>query len=408
MKKNLLLREEFEVRERQNLAPFAVSSGDSLGRMYAEEEHPFRSRFQRDRDRVIHSRAFRRLEYKTQVFVNHEGDYYRTRLTHTLEVAQIARTIARVLRLNEDLAETVSLTHDLGHTPFGHSGQHVMNRLMKDFGGFEHNRQSFRVVTLLEDRYPFFSGLNLTYEVLEGIVKHETEYDLPQGGIFERKGYPSLEAQICNFADEIAYNNHDIDDGIKSGMLELAALEKVEIWASHFGPIREKYSSHPLRVQVSQGVKSIINFLVSDLVEQTMQNIERLGIDNLDSVYKKGKGCVDFSPKTKNLSRELKKFLMENLYRHYRVIRMADKADRIMTELFRAYVRNPKIIPPTFLRRYEKRAGHLEPRFAKPKGVEKGDEKEAIERMVCDYIAGMTDRFALDEYKKLFDPHEKV
>lgn len=208
--------------------------------MHREEEHPFRTRYQRDRDRVVHSRAFRRLEYKTQVFVNHEGDYYRTRLTHSLEVAQISRTIARSLRLNEDLAETIALSHDLGHTPFGHSGEHIMNLLMKEHGGFEHNRQSFRVVTFLEYRYPEFPGLNLTYEVLEGITKHKTEYDLPDGGIFTHKGYPTLEAQLCNFADEIAYNNHDIDDGLKSGLLELGFLKDLELWEVNFQKVKKK------------------------------------------------------------------------------------------------------------------------------------------------------------------------
>lgn len=402
----ILTREHFEELERKNLAPYAVLCGDSEGRLYKEDEHPQRSRFQRDRDRVIHSRAFRRLEYKTQVFVNHEGDYYRTRLTHTLEVAQIARTVSRILGLNEDLAETVSLTHDLGHTPFGHSGQHVMNHLMKEFGGFEHNRQSFRVVTLLEDRYPEYSGLNLTYEVLEGIIKHQTEYDLPQGGIFGRKGYPTLEAQICNFADEIAYNNHDIDDGIKSGMLDLKDLGSIEIWKEHFDRTKKKYAASPERIQVSQAVRSMINGLVSDLVENTDQNIKNAGFKTVDDVRAKGKGCVDFSPAVKKQSQALKKFLMENLYRHYRVIRMADKAERIITELFKAYVHNPKIIPPSFLRRYDKKEGARNPRFTvKGARVEKEDP---IERIVCDYIAGMTDRFALDEYKKLFDPHEKV
>ncbi|MBI2339518.1 MAG: deoxyguanosinetriphosphate triphosphohydrolase [Deltaproteobacteria bacterium] len=387
----MLTREHYEEQERKFLAPYAAKSGDSEGRIHPEEEHPWRTRFQRDRDRVIHSRAFRRLEYKTQVFVNHEGDYYRTRLTHSLEVAQIARTMARSLGLNEDLAETIALSHDLGHTPFGHSGEHVMSRLMKEHGGFEHNRQSFRVVTFLEFRYPDFPGLNLTCEVLEGITKHKSEYDLPDGSLFERKGYSSLEAQICNFADEIAYNNHDVDDGLKSGMIELEALKGIELWESNFQKIRKKYPTVSLNLQISQTVRALINVLVTDLVEQTLKNIHQQGIKSLADVRSKGKDCVDFSAEIKSRNQELKRFLLAHLYRHYRVVRMAEKAERIITELFRAYLKNPGIIPPTFMRRYEGSRG-----------------KEPVERVICDYVSGMTDRFALDEYKKLFDPHERV
>ncbi|MBX7148908.1 deoxyguanosinetriphosphate triphosphohydrolase [bacterium] len=391
-------RDEYEKFEKAHLAPYAVASLDSSGRMYKEEEHPLRSRFQRDRDRIIHSRAFRRLEYKTQVFVNHEGDYYRTRLTHTLEVAQIARTIARGLKLNEDLAESISLAHDLGHTPFGHSGQDVMNHLMKTFGGFEHNRQSFRVVTLLEDRYPDFPGLNLTYEVLEGITKHVTEYDMPDGSFFTRKGYPTLEAQVANFADEIAYNNHDIDDGLKSGMIVLKDLKTIELWEDNFQIVKKKYPDHHLNHQISQTVRMIINYLVMDLMEETIRNIGSKKIKSSDDVKEKGLNCVSFSPAVKKKNHELKRFLLNKMYRHYRVIRMADKAERIITELFKAYTHNSKILPPDFLERYQK----------KTRSPKEDLSKEKIERIVCDYIAGMTDRFALDEYKKLFDPHEKV
>lgn len=401
----MITREEYEKIEQANLAGYAVKSGQSEGRIFTEKEHSYRTCFQRDRDRVIHSRAFRRLEYKTQVFVNHEGDYYRTRLTHTLEVAQIARTIARHLRLNEDLAEAVSLTHDLGHTPFGHSGQDIMNELMKGYGGFEHNKQSFRIVTLLEDRYPDFAGLNLTYEVLEGITKHSTEYDMPEGGIFQRKGYPSLEAQVCNVADEVAYNNHDIDDGLKSGMITLAELSEVELWQKNFELTQKKHPTAPLHIQISQTVRFIINQQVTDLVLNTLKNIEDKKIKTVDDVRERGKGIVDFSDALKKTNTELKRFLMKNLYRHYRVIRMADKAGRILTQLFDAYKGNPKIVPPDFLLRYS----HLNEK--KLVGQNKAEDLpygETIERIVCDYIAGMTDRFALDEYKKLFDPHEKV
>ncbi len=391
-------RQQAEEFEKSFLAPYAVTSKDSEGRLFSEAEHPARTCFQRDRDRVIHSRAFRRLMYKTQVFVNHEGDYYRTRLTHSLEVAQIARSIARMLRLNEDLTETISLAHDLGHTPFGHSGQDVMNVLMKEHGGFEHNRQSFRVVTLLEDRYPEFLGLNLTVEVLEGIAKHASEYDMPQGIKFKKKGYPTLEAQICNLADEIAYNNHDIDDGLKSGMIDLQKLSEVDLWQSHFSQVQQRYPRLMLHLQISETVKELINTLVTDLVAETSKNIEAMGLRHVSDVREKGKGCVSFSPAVRKQTIVLKKFLLQNMYRHYRVTRMADKAERIMTELFKAYLKNIRIIPPDFVKRYETSD---DSRFVPLQGEKK-------ERIVCDYIAGMTDRFALDEYKKLFDPHEKV
>lgn len=387
----MIFRKEYEKKEEQYLAPYAVKSGKSQGRIYREEEHPYRTSIQRDRDRIIHSTAFRRLEYKTQVFVNHEGDYYRTRLTHSLEVAQIARSLARMLALNEDLAEAISLAHDLGHTPFGHSGQDVMNELMKGKGGFEHNRQSLRVVTFLEDRYPHFLGLNLTYEVLEGIAKHSTDYDMPKLGLFQKKGYPSLEAQICNVADEVAYNNHDIDDGLKSGMIDLRSLKEIELWEENFKKIKKRYSKYDFSIQIFQTVKSIINQQVTDLVGQTTKNIRAFGIKSLEDVRQKAKGCVAFSPAMRKKNAALKRFLMNNLYRHYRVIRMADKAERIMTSIFRAYEKNPKIIPPDFLKKYKK-----------------ANQEEFVERIVCDYIAGMTDRFALDEYKKMFDPHERV
>lgn len=398
----MLRRIDVEEMEIKNLAPYAAHSGRSEGRVHPEEEHEFRTRFQRDRDRVIHSRAFRRLEYKTQVFVNHEGDYYRTRLTHSLEVAQIARTIARCLRLNEDLAEAVSLSHDLGHTPFGHSGQDVMNHLMKEFGGFEHNRQSFRVVTLLEQRYPGFYGLNLTYEVLEGITKHSTQYDMPDGSMFTRKGFPTLEAQICNYADEIAYNNHDIDDGLKSGMIALGALAQVEIWEDMFQRTKREFPNLMSQMLISQTMNRLINVLVSDLAVQTEHNIAAKGINSLNDVRERGKGVVGFSDLIRKQGQQLKRFLYDHLYRHYRVVRMADKAERIITWLFQAYQKNLLIIPPDFLRRY------LMPEAQYRATFQLKELNEPVERIICDYIAGMTDRFALDEYKKLFDPHERV
>ena len=384
----MLKREELERIEREKLAPYAMKSAESRGRKHSEEEHPMRTAFQRDRDRIIHSSAFRRLEYKTQVFVNHEGDYYRTRLTHTLEVVQITRTMARVLRLNEDLAEAVALAHDLGHTPFGHSGERVLNSLMNDHGGFEHNRQSLRVVDQLEDKYPHFKGLNLTWEVREGIIKHSSEHDDPELlEEFEPERHPTLEAQIVNLADEIAYNNHDIDDGLTSSMITVDQLREVAIWQENYERVQREIPGHPFKVKRHQTVRYIINMLVSDLIENILANVKRLGIGSVDDVRDCDEPIVTFSPEVLEKNRELKIFLRENLYNHYRVIRMAEKANRFMTELFKAYTANPEQLPP-----------HV---YSQIDGTNK-------ERIIADYIAGMTDRYALNEYKKLFDPYEKV
>jgi len=383
----LQTRQELEALEEKDLAPYASLNSRSMGREYPQEEHPYRTRFQRDRDRIVHSKAFRRLEYKTQVFVNHEGDHYRTRLTHSLEVAQISRSIARVLRLNEDLAEGICLAHDLGHPPFGHSGQDVMNELMKDKGGFEHNRQSLRIVTVLEDRYPNYPGLNLSFEVLEGISKHFTDYDLPDGRGFHREGQPSLEAQIANLSDEIAYNNHDLDDGLRSGMITLDQLREVEVWQELFERVDAELPEARLKLKVHETIRRLINRLVTDLVEHTMASIEELRVKDIDDVRKAPRQLVGYSEALRVKNADLKKFLFKNLYRHYRVERMADKAERILRDLFRAYTHNPKILPPWVFQR----AGSDDPM-----------------RAICDYVAGMTDRFALDEHEKLFDPHARV
>lgn len=381
-------RSQLEELENKILEPYAVKSSESQGRQFKEKEHDYRTPFQRDRDRIIHTSAFRRLEYKTQVFVNHEGDYYRTRLTHTLEVSQIAKTIARALGLNEDLSEAICLAHDLGHTPFGHSGQDIMSELMKDHGGFEHNKQSFRIVTFLERRYTQFVGLNLTYEVLEGITKHASEYDLPDGTIFLKEGYPSIEAQICNFADEIAYNNHDIDDGLKSGLLLGKDLEKIAIWNVNFAKVMKDNPDADHKQQRRITVKSIINHLVTDLIDYTNSQIAALKLTSHEDVKLRGKDVVGFSPEVRKLNAELKKFLFKKLYRHYRVERMAEKAKKVISDLFTAYTKNPNTLPSDFKESY--------------------DQATVIERIVCDYIAGMTDRFALAEYSKLFDPFSKV
>jgi dGTPase len=382
-------RLDYEKLEAQVLAPYAMKSSDSDGREHPEEEHPYRTAFQRDRDRVIHSNAFRRLEYKTQVFVFHEGDHYRTRLTHTIEGAQIARTIARALRLNEELAEATILAHDLGHTPFGHSGQDVMNHLMKDFGGFEHNRQSLRIVTLLEHRYAGFPGLNLSYEVREGIAKHATPYDSPQVK-FQKKGQPTLEAQIVDLADEIAYCHHDLDDGLRSGLITVEQLKGVALWAEHYDRIRRGGDKNPAvndEIAIRQTVRSILNRLVTDLVETTENNIAEFTLKTVEDVRRAPQKCVRLSAEVDKQNKELKAFLFQNFYKHHRVERMAAKAENVLEDLFRAYVKNPKILPKT---------------------VQELMDETPKERVICDYIAGMTDRFALEEHARLFDPAVKV
>jgi dGTPase len=383
----MLRREDYAALEDQLLAPYALRSAGSRGRVHDEAEHPFRMAFQRDRDRIIHSTAFRRLEYKTQVFVNHEGDYYRTRLTHTMEAAQITRTIASALRLNGDLAEAVALAHDLGHTPFGHAGERVLNDLMAPHGGFEHNAQSLRIVDTLEERYPSFRGLNLTWEVREGIVKHTPPYDKPLATAFARGEAPGLEAQIVDHTDEIAYNSHDIDDGLKSGLLSIEQLEGVAIWQQAYRAVRDQHRGANQRVWRYQTIRRIIDRLVTDLIVTLEERLAAQRIACLADVRAIGRPLAGFSPETDGQRLELKAFLMDNLYRHYRVVRMAEKAKRVMTELFQAYMSEPRQLPPHVLAR-------------------RGDG-ETLARVVADYIAGMTDRFALEEHRKLFDPAEK-
>jgi len=377
-------------REEILLAPYAAKSKMSPGRKYKEKKHPFRPPFQRDRDRIIHSTAFRRLEYKTQVFIYGEGDHYRNRLTHTIEVQQIARTIARTLNLNEDLVEAISLAHDIGHTPFGHKGEFALNELMieKGFDGFEHNRQGLRIVDILEERYPDFPGLNLTYEVREGIIRHKTSYDKPlieeKYKEFTKFNSPSFETQVVNVADEIAYTCHDLDDGLRSGIINFNELEKVELWQemeklSEIEKIPEKHKRHVM-------IRNLINYLVNDVVNQSIKNIENSGISSIEDV-RKSKTLISHSEEVKRKHTQLRKFLEENMYENYRVIRMAQKAARIIKELFNAYSDEPKQLPP-----------HIQKRI----------EKEPKEIVICDYIAGMTDRFAQTEHQKLFDPDSLV
>lgn len=384
----MLQRDEIAAREDALLAPHAVPSTRSRGRVHAEDEHAFRTVFQRDRDRIIHSGAFRRLEYKTQVFVNHEGDYYRTRLTHTMEAAQITRTIAKALCLNEDLAEAVALSHDLGHTPFGHAGERVLNGLMADHGGFEHNAQSLRIVDQLEERYPQFRGLNLTWEVREGIVKHSPPYDKPLAAKFDSGAAPALEAQLVDHADEIAYNSHDIDDGLKSGLIEPAQLEQVQLWRTAHNAVRKQFHDAPPRIQRYQAIRSLIDTLVNDLISTIEARLTQHRIRTLDDIRALGKPLAGFSDEVDRQRLELKAFLMEHMYRHYRVMRMAVKAQRVMSELFASYMSEPTQLPPHILARH--RSG-----------------QETLARVVADYIAGMTDRFALEDYRKLVDPFAK-
>ena len=375
--------------ERTDLAGYACTSAASRGRKHPEEHRDNRPAFERDRDRIIHCAAFRRLEYKTQVFVNHEGDYYRTRLTHSLEVAQIGRAIARKLHLNEELTEALALSHDLGHTPFGHTGEDVLNRLMQDYGGFEHNMQSFRVVNELEERYPGFNGLNLTWEVREGIIKHSTPHDSSSEVMAEFLPgiVPTVEGQIINYADEIAYNNHDIDDGLKSGYITLGMLEKVDLWQEVCSGVRRKYPTIDDKRLVFQTISALIGLLIGDICSTTTANIERLGIGSLDDLRRENRIVVHFNADITERNLVLKRFLFQNLYRHYKVDKMRIKAEVFITRLFETYLRYPNLLPPKYQSRLE--------RFG-------------LHRVVCDYIAGMTDRFALDEYKRLFEPYERV
>ncbi len=378
-----------DTTERSDLAGYACISSLSRGRKHPEEFRDDRPAFERDRDRIIHCAAFRRLEYKTQVFVNHEGDYYRTRLTHSLEVAQIGRAIARRLRLNEELTEALALSHDLGHTPFGHTGEAVLDHLMRDYGGFEHNLQSFRVVDELEERYPGFNGLNLTWEVREGIIKHSSPYDAPHETMAEFLPgvVPSIEAQIINYADEIAYNNHDIDDGLKSGYITMEMLGHVPLWQEVSAGVRQKYPAIDDRRLVYQTISALIGLLICDLCATVAANLDQFGIATLEDLRRVNRPVVHFSNTITIRNLELKRFLFDNLYRHHKVDKMRVKAEIFITRLFETYLRFPNLLPPKYRGRIE---------------------RLGLERVVCDYIAGMTDRFALDEYKRLFEPYERV
>jgi dGTPase len=378
------------------LAAYAANDATSRGRRYAEPGPNYRSQFQRDRDRIVHSSAFRRLEYKTQVFVNHEGDMFRTRLTHSIEVAQIARSIARILSLNEDLAETIALAHDLGHTPFGHAGQDALNHCMAEYGGFEHNLQSLRVVDELEERYAEFPGLNLTFESREGILKHcsvQKAKELGEvGARFLHKQQPSLEAQVVNLADEIAYNNHDVDDGLRAKLITIEQLCGVDLFNDQFQIVKGQYPQLKGRRLVHETIRRMINLLVVDLIENSQAQLAQAAPQSIDAVRQHAQELIGFSADMREQSLGLKRFLRNNLYRHYRVHRMTVKADTILRDLFNGFMDNIQLLPPEHQRNAQ--------RFAE----ETGEVGKA--RAVADYIAGMTDRFAIMEHKRIFDPSE--
>jgi dGTPase len=378
----LYTRKELENIEDQSMAPYGVRSKNTKGRCYPEDEPEYRTAYQRDRDRILHTTAFRRLEYKTQVFINYEGDYYRTRLTHSLEVSQIGRTIARALGANPDLTEGICLAHDMGHPPFGHNGETTLAHLMKDHGGFDHNRQSLRIVTKLEQRYLDFQGLNLTWELREGIVKHESEYDISDAREYDPDLRGHLEAQITNAADELSYTAHDLDDGLRSGMISTPMLEGITLWEilvesiGWRGQELDDLSRHRI-------IRNLIDMEVTDLIHTTDQNLRESGVRSVLELQSLPYNVVSFSEEMSRRNRQLKDFLYANLYRHHRVVRMAVKAERIISDLFRAYLHEPAILP-----------NH----------VQDLTKEYGLERNICDYIAGMTDRFAVEEYQKLFDP----
>jgi dGTPase len=381
-------RQRLEEIEAKTLAPFAIKSAESKGREYPEPEAEFRTAFQRDRDRILHTTAFRRLEYKTQVFVNYEGDYYRTRLTHTLEVTQIGRSLARALGANEDLVEAICLGHDLGHPPFGHSGEAVLNKLMANHGGFDHNKQSLRILTRLEARYPNWPGLNLTHELREGIVKHETEYDLSDADAqgFDPELRASLEAQIANVADELAYNAHDLDDGLRSGLVAPEQLDQLEIWRMLKDSIgwdgREFAEQTRHRM-----IRRMLGIEINDVITATGAVLDKLDLPTSEALQRLPHNVVGHSETTNSLNHELKSFLYNEMYRHYRVVRMAVKAERFISQLFETYIAEPAQMPPS---------------------VQQAADERGLYRGVTDYVAGMTDRFALQEWERLFDPFTRT
>ena len=382
----MLTRRDFEARELRELAPYAAKARETQGRVHPEPEHEYRTAYQRDRDRVVHSTAFRRLEYKTQVFLTHEGDFFRTRLTHTMEVAQIARTLARALNLNEDLTEAVALAHDLGHTPFGHSGEEALRELMADHGGFEHNRHGVRIIDYLEHPYPQFRGLNLTWEVREGIAKHATQYDHPAAEGFD-DAPPPLEGQVVEIADSIAYDSHDLDDALAMDIISAGDLEHLAIFQQAAADFEKTLADLSLDQRIRRIAKLLIDLMVSDVIVGAEREIAGAGVARVADVRAAGRRLVHLSPDLETKARELEAFLMDRVYRHYRVVQMTTKARHFVTKIFEAYQTNPDQLRPGYRRRAD---------------------AEGLERVIADYIAGMTDRFAQDEYRRLYEPFERV
>ena len=382
----MLTRRDFEDREKRELAPYAAKSAETRGREHPETEHTYRTAYQRDRDRVVHSTAFRRLEYKTQVFLTHEGDFFRTRLTHTMEVAQIARTLARALNLNEDLTEAVALAHDLGHTPFGHSGEEALAELMRDFGGFEHNRHGVRIVEYLEHPYPQFRGLNLTHELRECMAKHATRFDQPKFEGFEA-GQPPLEGQVVELADSIAYDSHDLDDAIAMGIVTPSDLANLAIFRQAAADFATSLADLTDDQRIRRIAKLLIDLMASDAINTSERAIASAKVRSLDDVRAAPGRLVRLSEGLAPKVQELATYLGNRVYRHYRVARMMTKARRFITQIFEAYQANPDQLPP----KYREQA-----------------EAEGLQRAICDYIAGMTDRYAQDEYQKLYEPFERV
>ena len=378
------------------LVAYASNDIRSAGRRF-EESHPtYRNQYQRDRDRIIHSAAFRRLEYKTQVFVNHEGDLFRTRLTHSLEVAQIARSIARELQLHEDLTEAIALAHDLGHTPFGHAGQTALNNCMKDSGGFEHNIQSLRVIDKLEQKYADFDGLNLMFETREGVLKHCSQTNAKKLGDvglrFLEKKQPSLEAQLTDFSDEIAYNNHDIDDGLRYGLISISDLLNIDLFRAQYDVVNKKYPGLDDKKLIHEVIRRMINVMVVDLIDTSRQNISNLQLNSIEDVRRQKQRIMAFSDEMNDKKLELKQFLRKNLYQHYRVHRMTKKAADVIDALFNAFMDDLKILPTEALTHCN---------TLKDKHGDAG-----ITRGISDYIAGMTDRYAIVEYERIFNPRQ--
>jgi len=382
----MLTRRDFEDRELRELAPYAAKAGQTRGRVHAEPEHEYRTAYQRDRDRVVHSTAFRRLEYKTQVFLTHEGDFFRTRLTHTMEVAQIARTLTRALNLNEDLTEAVALVHDIGHTPFGHSGEEALRELMADHGGFEHNRHGVRIIDYLEHPYPQFRGLNLTWEVRECIAKHATQYDHPAVDGFGDTP-PPLEGQVVEIADAIAYDSHDLDDALAMGIISAADLEGLAIFRQAAADFEKTLADLSTDQRIRRIAKLLIDLMARDLLATSEREIASAGVASLDEVREAGRRLIHLSAELEPKVKELEAFMMDRVYRHHRVVRMTTKAKRFIGKIFEAYRTNPDQLRPAYRRRAQ---------------------AEGLERVIADYIAGMTDRFAQDDYRRLYEPFERL